>query len=215
MRETACNDGKLFVTIQQQNKSSASTCDIQQQSGSASSSVQRPKYIGSDFFKETPKEDACTKLHQTVEKQSEPVFKHPNILRSSAQGKNGNSFAQGPSGMIASSQDKKSFKKVEYNKSAPALLRVTNIQYQPLQDCQDLLELASCKTTDYCVWRGKPKNILDESSRANTFERFKNFPLSLPEDLEEIPMCKEDIVDFTYKKKKIQDLEKVWHDQTR
>ena len=230
MRETACNDGKLFVTIQQQNKSSASTCDIQQQSGSASSSVQRPKYIGSDFFKETPKEDACTKLHQTVEKQSEPVFKHPNILRSSAQGKNGNSFAQVPSGMIASSQDKKSFKKVEYNKSAPALLSVTNIQYQPLQDCQDLLELASCKTTDYCVWRGKPKHILDESSRANTFERFKNFqfsratdndvlelygrlPLSLPEDLEEIPMCKEDIVDFTYKKKKVQDLEKVWHDQ--
>lgn len=219
IRLTTSNTGNPFKTIQQQSGSSVCL-----------DNVQPPKRIGLDIPKATQQENTCTKLSQTVQKQSGPVFRHPNVLRPSTQGENINSCTRVPSGKIDSSQNKISLKKTESKKSAPSLLSITNIQYQPLQDCQDLLELASCKTTDYRVQRGKPKHILEESSRANTFERFKDFqfsratendvlelygrlPMSLPEDLEETPMCKEDITDFSSKKNKVQDLEKVLHNQ--
>lgn len=222
IQQTSSNAG-YFKTTEQHIGSATSTFNVQQQIDRAASlyNVQPQRHIGSDFFKEPQQENASTIF--VVQKITGPVFKPPNVLRPGAQGVNFNSCAQVPPGKIGSSQNQKSVKRTKHSQS---LLSSNNIQFQPLQDCQDLLELTSCKTTDYHVQREKPKYILDESSRANTFERFKHFkfsratdndvlelygrlPMSLPEDLEEVPMCQEDITDFTSKKNKVQDLEKV------
>lgn len=128
---------------------------------------------------------------------------------------------------LSSSENASGFRKqAGKTQHSRQILSDSNVPYEPLKECDDLRELAKCKTTAYCVFGGKPRNVL-ELSRPNSYRRFQNFdftrstetdvlelygrlPTSLPEDLEDTPICREDIKDFAAKSGKASDYDKYF-----